>query len=437
MKMAKYTKSYKFGAFLQSDFSRISDRVAKEICRIAEIDEKKKPRSLSLDEAKRVLHAIEQVKIMAPPSDSLSPIQARLVKKGLKNVLNEMKPEFYCPPVTREPKVFSGNPFIVEVGIVYGGELPSDQPVQILRYANRAPLLFQQGACAITAGVEAVDWRRYGLEQRGGHGIPVGPAVILVHVASAKVPFTSESKEAIANISEIVEEIKLALQLCARNLRTHLNKKVKKSKTREKFDIVQKVLPQIAKKSASIVKKPVPALEGTITKIMNIVWIDDSIEYDAKKKLHNIKIDIYNYTPANRRINLHVVLPKDNIESVEPKPKEVRDDGKVTWVMGSLKSTQKTEINIELQGLDQDDYDEVELYVSRINPVLVVGAEPLPGDWELDYREKYGGTVEEMERPEDIEAAEETSEDVVDYDETQEVFEDDEKQEKATGETED
>jgi DNA topoisomerase-6 subunit B len=356
-------------------------------------------------------------------------------------VLIDMKPEFYCPPITREPKVYSGNPFIVEVGIVYGGELPSDQPVQILRYANRAPLLFQQGACAITAGVESVDWRRYGLDQRGGHGIPVGPAVILVHVASAKVPFTSESKEAIANISEIVDEIKLALQLCARNLRTHLNKKVKKSKTREKFDIVQKVLPQIAKKSASIVNKPIPALEGTITKIMNIVWIDDEIKYEAKKKLHKIRIDIYNYTPANRRINLHVVLPKDNLESVDPKPKEVRDDGKVTWALGSLKSTEKTEVKVELLGLDEDEYDEVELYVSRINPVLVVGAEPLPGDWELDYREKYGGTVEELERPkEEAEVAEASSqgasEDVVDYDEVQEVLEDDEKQEKATGETE-
>jgi len=428
MKMAKDTKSYKFSAFLQSDFSRISDRVAKEICRLAEVDEAKKPKKLALEEAKRVLSAIEKVKIMAPPSDCLSPIQARLIKKGLKNVLNNLKPEFYCPPITREPKVHSGNPFLVEVGIVYGGELSTDQPVQILRYANRVPLLFQQGACAISAGIGAVDWRRYGLDQRGGHGVPSGPTVVLVHVASTKVPFTSESKEAIANLPDVVEEIKLALQACARSLKTHLNKKVKKHKTREKFDIVQKILPEIAKKSSSIVGKPIPRLEGTITKIMNIVWIDDNIEYDPKKKLHKVRIDVYNYTPSNKRFRVHSIIPKDNLESSDPKPIEIKDDGKITWSPGSIRPTEKTEINFELLGLEADDYDEVELYVSNINTVFVVGAEPLPGDWELDYREKYGEVAEEVEAPAEAEVAEN---DEVDYDEVQEVLEDEEGNKKA------
>ncbi|MCK5548681.1 MAG: DNA topoisomerase VI subunit B, partial [Thermoplasmata archaeon] len=172
MKMAKETKSYKLTAFLQSDFSRISYRVAKEICHHAEIDEGAKPKTLKLDQAKGILSAIKKVRIMAPPLDCLSPIQERLIKKGLKNVLSNMKPEFYCPPITREPKVHGGHPFVVEVGVVYGGELSSEKPVDILRYANRVPLLFQQGGCAITSAVESVDWRRYGLDQRGGHGIP-------------------------------------------------------------------------------------------------------------------------------------------------------------------------------------------------------------------------------------------------------------------------
>ena len=113
----------------------------------------------------------------------------------------------------------------MEVGIVYGGDLPKDQPVQILRFANRVPLLYQQGACAVTKSIERTDWRRYGLEQRGGEGIPFGPAIIMVHVASTKVPFTSEAKEAIANIPEIQAEIELALKICGRSLKTHLNKK--------------------------------------------------------------------------------------------------------------------------------------------------------------------------------------------------------------------
>ncbi len=146
----------------------------------------------------------------------------------------------------------------MEVGIVYGGDLPKEQPVQILRFANRVPLLYQQGACAVTKAIESTDWRRYGLEQRGGEGIPFGPAIIMVHVASTKVPFTSEAKEAIASIPEIQEEIELALKTCGRSLKTHLNKKETKVKTKAKFDIVQVILPLIAEKSAKIVGKPVP-----------------------------------------------------------------------------------------------------------------------------------------------------------------------------------
>ena len=142
--------------------------------------------------------------------------------------------------------------------------------------------MYQQGACCITKAVEAVDWRRYGLEQRGGNGIPFGPAIIIVHVASTKVPFTSEAKEAIASIPAIQNEIEIALRTCGRTLKTHLNKKETKIRTKEKFDIVQVILPLIAQKSAKIVDKPVPSLSGTITKIMNVVWIDDDVTYRAR-----------------------------------------------------------------------------------------------------------------------------------------------------------
>ncbi|HUW43229.1 MAG TPA: DNA topoisomerase VI subunit B, partial [Thermoplasmata archaeon] len=201
--MSRDTGSKKMANFLVDDFSRISNRVAREILEKAGVPQGLKPKALTLDQARSILDAIRQVKIMAPETDCLSPIGPSLIKKGLKNVLGEVKAAFYAPPVTREPRVNSGHPFLVEVGIVYGGELNKGDSVQILRFANRVPLMYQQGACVITKAIEAVDWRRYGLEQRGGQGIPYGPAIILVHVASTKIPFTSESKEAIADIEVI------------------------------------------------------------------------------------------------------------------------------------------------------------------------------------------------------------------------------------------
>ena len=90
------------------------------------------------------------------------------------------------------------------------------------------PLLYLQGADVITKAISNVDWRRYGLEQRGGKGIPFGPAIILVHVASTQIPYTSEAKDAISNLEVIRVEIERALKLCARRLKIHLGKSARR-----------------------------------------------------------------------------------------------------------------------------------------------------------------------------------------------------------------
>jgi len=416
MAMMKETKSYKLAAFLEEEFVRVSSRVAKEICEAAGLDPELKPKSLVLEQAKALHEAMQSVKLMAPPTDCLSPIGERLIKRGLKNVIGSLRPEFYAPPLTRDPGVYSGNPFQVEVGIVFGGDLVPDQPVEVLRFANRVPLIYQAGGCALTQAVAKVDWRRYGLEQRGGQGLPFGPAIILVHVCSTKVPYTSEAKEAVATVDEIMTELDLALKECGRRLKTHLTKKAHRAKTKEKFDIVQLILPRIAEKSAKIVDKKLPILDATITKIMGVVWVDETIAYDKKQKRHTVTLNVHNFTSAGKKLNLHLLLPR-GIEAkfIEPKPAEVRDDGKITWELKRIDSVTKSSLTFVLEGLDEAEYDESDLYVSGINPGLVIGAEPLPGDWELNYAEFEG---EEAAAPE----AEDEGE--IDYDETEEALDD-------------
>ena len=418
LSMAKYTESMKMTSFLNSEFSRISYRVAREICEIANVPPDLRPDKLTLEQAGGLLEAIKKVKIMAPETDCLSPIGETLIRKGLKNVLGNLKADFYAPPISREPKVYAGNPFAVEVGIVYGGELNHEEPVQILRFANRVPLMYQQGACAITQSVEAVDWRRYGLEQRGGQGIPFGPAIILVHVASTKIPFTSESKEAVANIPEIREEIELALKACARSLKTHLNKAAKRSKTKVKFEIVQDIIPMIAEKSARIVGKRVPDIAGTITKIMNVVWIDEDVAFE--KNRHHIAVKIYNYTPKSQSFHLHMLVPFDKVDqrTLHVQPLEVRDGNKVTWDLKRIASAGIFELKFDLHGIPQEQYDENEVYVSGIDPASVIGVEVLPGDWDLEHLR----ITEETEQ-EGVEPGEEGE---VDYDEGTEAIKDEE-----------
>ncbi|HJQ93022.1 MAG TPA: DNA topoisomerase VI subunit B [Candidatus Thermoplasmatota archaeon] len=278
LKMAKDAKQRKLTTFLQEEFSSVGSDTAKKILDAAGLGNVD-PKDLSREEARRLHEAFPKVKIMAPPTDCLSPITEGLVRRSLKKETEDVSPEFITS-VTRPPAVWGGHPFQVEVGIVFGGSLPGEEQVRILRFANRVPLLYQGGGCACTVSVQDVDWRRYGLDQRGGSGMPTGAAIVLIHVASTKVPFTSEAKEAVAPMEEIQKEIKLALQEAARHLGRHLAKKAKRAKVSEKFTLVNKILPEINKKAASVLGKPEVDLAPIVCKIMDVVWVEDpQVEY--------------------------------------------------------------------------------------------------------------------------------------------------------------
>jgi DNA topoisomerase-6 subunit B len=220
IKMLAWTKARTLQSFLMTEFSRVGSGTDKQICENAALLPSTKPRSITREMAEKLEHGIRKTKIMNPPTDCISPISAEEIEKGLKK---EIKAEFYAS-ITRPPAVYRGNPFIIEAGVAYGGEQSADNSITLLRYANRVPLLYQQGACAVTTSVINTSWRSYGLNQSRG-ALPIGPCTIVVHIASVWVPFTSESKEAIAHYPEIIKEVKLALQECGRKLSMYVRKK--------------------------------------------------------------------------------------------------------------------------------------------------------------------------------------------------------------------
>ncbi len=121
----------------------------------------------------------------------------------------------------------------------------------MIRFANRVPLLFQQSACSSFRAVADTNWRNYDLQQPRG-GPPVGPLVIMIHMASVWVPFTSESKEAIADYDEIRKEMKLALMECGRKLGMYLKKRARMRREGERRDVFQKYIGEIAKAVSAI-----------------------------------------------------------------------------------------------------------------------------------------------------------------------------------------
>jgi DNA topoisomerase-6 subunit B len=221
------------------------------------------------DAASELLEAMRETDILAPPTNCLSPITAELVEAGLRK---EYDADFYAA-ATRDAEVHGGDPFIVEAGIAYGGEL-EDGTVGLLRFANRVPLVYQRGACATTDVVKRIGWRNYGLDQPGGSGMPSGPAVVMIHVASTNVPFTSESKDAIANIPAIEDEIELAVREAARELKSYLKKRRSMQKRREKQDVLGRILPEMADKLSQVTGRNRPNIDGALARIMNNVSVD-------------------------------------------------------------------------------------------------------------------------------------------------------------------
>ena len=241
MKMMKASRSTRLGAFLQHDFSRVSARVAREICDAAGLSPTARVKSLEHKSSEDLHKAIATVKIMNPPTNCLSPIGEDLIRKGLQKEIGEA--EFFVS-CTRSPSVYRGNPFQIEVGMALGGTLAADEPVRLLRFANRVPLQYQAGGCAITKAVTSVDWKGYSLQQPRG-ALPVGPVIIMVHMASAWVPFTSESKEAVASYPEILKEIRLALQVCGRQMQRFLRRRKRASDELKKRSYIEMYIPHI------------------------------------------------------------------------------------------------------------------------------------------------------------------------------------------------
>ncbi|MGE3182550.1 MAG: DNA topoisomerase VI subunit B, partial [Phycisphaerae bacterium] len=279
MKLLKEASGVKLSGFLQTSFSRVSQRVSDEICKAAKLSPRAATGSIPSHEVEKLYQAMQSAKIMAPPTDCLAPIGVRNLLAGL---LKEVKAEFYSA-TTRSPAVYRGNPFQIEIAIAYGGTLANEEMARVIRFANRVPLLYQQSACSAFKSVCAVDWKNYGISQPG-NGAPVGPLVVMVHMASVWVPFTSESKEAIADYDEISKEIRLALQECGRKLGTYLRKRRKQRLEADRRNIFERYIPDVAESLATLTGGNERDLAATLQRIARLRTADADVVLDEDGK---------------------------------------------------------------------------------------------------------------------------------------------------------
>lgn len=308
MQFLQEAKTATLGTFLKTEFCRVTDDIAKAICDGAKLSPRMQATKAGRTEAEAIFKSIQTAKLMAPPTNCLSPLNEdaivkslywffvqgknrnseqeipepelvmapkpkgrkktsqeefdftakeaaakveNIVEKNVENLMNvsenavlDEEQGFFVTAVSRPPSVYRGNPFQIEVGLFYGRSLPADELVQVYRYANRVPLQYQAAACAMTKAVMSTPWKSYGLSQAKG-ALPVGPVVVMVSMSSVWVPYTSESKEAVAHYPEIVKELRLGLMEAGRRLQRFINKRKRHSDEEKKRSYIEKYLDPI------------------------------------------------------------------------------------------------------------------------------------------------------------------------------------------------
>ena len=359
-RMLKEADERKLTSFLRHNFSGVSMRATKEILGKAELEVGRTPVRIKADEAQAMLDSFQEVKLLAPPTDCLSPIEEILIKKGLSKAIDSR----FASTVTRKPAVSQGNPFQIEVGLVFGGDLAADGPIEVLRFANRVPLMYQQGGCLLTKALESVDWKRYGLDHPGGKGLPKGPAAVLIHLASTNVQFTSEAKEAVSDNEEVFEEIRKAMLEVGRGLKNHLKKSKQRKKAQEKFDLINIILPEISRKSSEMLGRDEPDLSPVITRIMNAVFLEDEVTWDNDTKQNVCSVTIYNYTARARAYTILAKWPEGEGVRMAENPRGGRKEtnGLWAWRLDTLNPGESAEIRFTVEGLTKGDWNETDIF---------------------------------------------------------------------------
>ncbi|MEM0480676.1 MAG: DNA topoisomerase VI subunit B [Candidatus Aenigmatarchaeota archaeon] len=252
-RLAMYTKANDMVSFLIKEFSRIGKDTALKILKLAKIDANKNPRELTNEELERLFNSMQKVKIRAPPTNCLSPINDKYLLQALKKLF----PAESYAVVTRKPSVYRGFPFQVQAAIVYGvkNNVQEEETlgVRILRFANHTPLLYNLYDCAITKTIMQINWNQYGISQSGN--LPNEPIIILVDFLSVWIPYKSEGKQAIAEYPEIMKEIELAIREAARKIYGYIRKKRKLELLKEKRGIFERYIPEIAKQLSKVSKE--------------------------------------------------------------------------------------------------------------------------------------------------------------------------------------
>jgi DNA topoisomerase-6 subunit B len=221
--------------FLTKRFQRIGPTTAVKFAEFAKFKPERRMGTLTNQELVNLSDSLQKFEdFMSPDSSCLAPLGAEPLEKGIKKFFN---PDFVAV-VQRPASAYSGFPFIIEMGIAYGGDIKSGGP-HVYRYANRIPLLYDEGSDVVLKVVNETDWGRYKVK-----GEP--PFIIVSHICSTRIPYKTAGKENVADRQEIERELRLALQFLSRKLSSFMSKRGQAEMAKKRANLYAKYIPMIA-----------------------------------------------------------------------------------------------------------------------------------------------------------------------------------------------
>ena len=264
-----YPKSMTLKEFLTKAFHRVGMSTASRFLTFAKLKGNIRLGDLTEELIEKLYNALRTYdKFISPNSDVLSPITEELFKEG---IIKEFKPE-YVDVISRPPSSYSGHPFIVEAGLAYGGDIPGQAgDVILFRYANKIPLLFDEGSDVSYKVLERLRQGSYRIQSDK-------PIAIFVHIASTKVPFKSVGKEAVADVPEVEKEIELALKHLFRRFIKYRRRIIRKREMAKRVKIYEKYIHLINKFSSELAEREPADLTRLLEKVRERYGVKREVE---------------------------------------------------------------------------------------------------------------------------------------------------------------
>ena len=255
--------------FLTKRFQRVGPTTAIKFAEFAGFKPEKRMGAMTNQELVQLSDSLQKFEdFLSPDSSCLAPLGEKPLEKGIKKFFN---PDFTAV-VQRPASAYSGFPFIIEMGIAYGGDIKPGGP-RVFRYANRIPLLYDEGSDVVLKVVNDTDWGRYKIK-----GEP--PFIIVSHICSTRIPYKTAGKENVADRQEIERELRLALQYLSRKLAAYMSKRGQAEMAKKRANLYAKYIPLIAEFCTELAGKK---KEPNYKKIL-----EEEVKVESKKEIGEV-----------------------------------------------------------------------------------------------------------------------------------------------------